>query len=237
MPKLTDKIGSGMTERGVVHYDLSEPGDVRALIQAAGETLDRSSFGRLVQRLTRLTTQILAAADLPSDPEMMYRVTAERSCEPAGPMTPDAELDADRLPLQMAVLTCGYAPDSPEGYAARVIVLLRRAKEQLQAGSMDEAMATAFDAGALVNEAGMKETFEPDVLVGGRVREGGQEGHKKVHGSEEEKASRRRSYLEAFDLLRAKKVDKMKAYRAVAKRFGVSLSTVQRAIKEGKDQA
>jgi hypothetical protein len=167
---------------------------------------------------------------------MMYRVTAEGICEPAGFMTPDAELDADRLPLDMAVLTCGYAPDAPAGYAVRVIMLLRAAQEQLRAGSMEEAMATAFDAGALVNEAGMKDVFEPAVLLGESVRKGGQEGHKKVHGTDEEKASRRGSYLEAFDLLRANKVGKMKAYRVVAKRFGVSLSTVQRAIRDAKDQ-
>jgi hypothetical protein len=147
-----------------------------------------------------------------------------------------SELADARLPLERAVMFCGYGPDSPEGYAARVLMLLRRAKDQLQAGSHDEALATAFAAGELVNEAAMKGMFERDFLTGEKVRQGGQKGHEETYGTEDEKAARRRSYLEAFDILRANKVGKMKAYQAVAKRFNVSLSTVQRAIKEARDQ-
>jgi hypothetical protein len=77
MPKLTGKIGSGMTERGVLGYDWSEPADVQAQVQAAIATFERSSFAKLFERLTQLAAAILDQAVLPSDPDRLYLVSPE----------------------------------------------------------------------------------------------------------------------------------------------------------------
>jgi hypothetical protein len=231
MPKITRTLGSGMTERSIVEFDWAAPGDVQAQIRAAIETFDRSSFQRLSQRLTELASGILDVAGLPSDPTGAYRVEADGTWNvlEAG-MDPDAELDADCLPLHLAVMTCGVPPDSPESYAAHVLTLLQRAQEQSQVGSHDEALATSFAAGELVNEAAMKGVFERDFLAGEKVREGGRRAHQQTYGTEAEKEAQRRIYCEAYDAARASGANKTKAYELVARRFGVHPITIRRAV-------
>lgn len=235
MPKLTAKIGSGMTERRVLRYDWNEPGDVNAQIQAAITTFQRSSFAKLFEHLTQFAAAILEEAGLPSDPKREYLFNPEAGW---AVIEEDVELgpefDDARLSLDTTVMFCGYKPDSPEGYAARVLMLLRMAQEQLRAGSMDEAMASAFAAGALANEAGMKETFEPDVLRGESTRKGGQEGHEKAYGTAVQRAAKRQGYWDEFDRLRAQGHGIMKAYELAADKFDVSWKTIQRAVDERK---
>jgi hypothetical protein len=72
MPKLTDTIGSGMTERVVVEDDWTAPGDVGAQVQGAIATFQRPSFAKPFERLTQLAAAILDKADLPSDHERLY---------------------------------------------------------------------------------------------------------------------------------------------------------------------
>ena len=235
MPKLTGKIGSGMTERGVLGYDWSEPADVQAQVQAAIATFERSSFAKLFERLTQLAAAILDQAVLPSDPDRLYLVSPEEGWAvleegmDLGPELAEAHLSFGRVMELYRV-----PPDSPEGYAARLLLLRRTAREQLQAGSTDEAMASAFAAGELVNEAAMKEVFEPDVLTGESTREGGRKGHKQVYGTEAEKAAKRQAYREEFDQLRAQGHGIMEAYDLAAERFDVSSKTIQRAVEERK---
>ncbi|EYD76044.1 hypothetical protein Rumeso_02473 [Rubellimicrobium mesophilum DSM 19309] len=207
-----------------------------AQIQAAITTVERSSFARLVQRLTELATRILVAAELPSGSEQAYVVRPDGTWAVLDEAVDlNAEQDSVLLPLDQALLHLGHAPDSPEGYAARVLRILSVAQEQLRAGSMDEAMASAFAAGELVTEAAMKGMFEVDFLTGERVREGGRQGHRRAHGSEEDKAARRANYIRAFDLAVMHGFGRMEAYRSVAKVFGVSPVTVRRAIAQRGD--
>ena len=232
MPKVTKTVGSGMTERGIVHFDWYEPGDVDAQVRAAIEASDRSSFQRMSRRLGDLATSILVEAELPSDPDKEYLVGPD-SALPAleGEVS---QLDADWLPLDVAVIACGHAPDSPQGYAAAVLMLLRSARQQLQAGSFDEAMATAVAIGEVVNEAGMKDMFEKDFLAGEKVRAGGRRAHEQTHGTQEEKDARRAAYLQAYDSERAEGANKTNAYKVVAKTFHVHPITVRRAVASAR---
>lgn len=231
MPKLTDKIGSGMTERRVVEYDWDVPGDVDAQIQAAITTFQRSSFAKLFEHLTQHAAAILDKADLPSDPEKLYLFSRE---EGWAAIEEDMDLGPEwaeaHLTLGKVMEFCKVPPDSPEGYAVRVIMLLRTAQEQLQAGSTDDAMASAFAAGALVNEAGMKEMFEPDFLTGEKVREGGQKGQAGKHGTAADRAAKRRRYTRAFDIAMEKGVGRMEAYLRAAEVCRVSEVTIRRAV-------
>ena len=153
----------------------------------------------------------------------------------ASPLTsgPSRMTGTDRtigLPLSLVVETLGYAPDSPEGYAAEVLTLDLAARFLLARGQHDEAMAVAVRLGGPVTEAGMKEAFEPDFLRGERVREGGRQAHAKTYGSRQERDAKSAAYAAAFNTLVAKGTARMKAYRAVAKVYGVSERTVRRAV-------
>ena len=77
MVKLIKSVGTGMTREGIVSFDWDEPGDVEAQIDAAIETLNRSSFSLLSRRLAELATAILNQAGLPSDPGKFYEMTPE----------------------------------------------------------------------------------------------------------------------------------------------------------------
>ena len=203
-----------MTERGIVHFDWDEPGDADAQIRAAIEASDRSSFQRMARRLGDLATGILAEAELPSDPDKEYLVR------------PDSAL----LPLDAAVMAFGHAPDSPQGYAAAVLMLLRSARQQVQAASFDEAMATAVAIGEVVNEASMKDMFEKDFLAGEKVRAGGRRAHEQKYGTREEQDAKRADHLREFDAALARGLSRMNAYQEAARRRGVKVRTIQRAV-------
>ena len=201
MPKVTKTIGNGMTKRGIVQFDWNVPGDADAQVRAAVEALDRSSFQRTSQRLGVLATSILSQANLPSDSEEVYVVGPDNAWRAVKGVA--SWLDTVWLHLDVAVVACGYAPDLPQGYAAAVLMLLNTASHQRQAGSIDEAMATAVAIGEVVNEAGMKDMFEKDFLAGEKVRAGGRRAHEQTHGTQEEKDARRAEYLQAYDSMRA----------------------------------
>ena len=80
----------------------------------------------------------------------------------------------------------------------QVLMYLAAAKMHFLAGQHDEAMASAFRLGELVNEAGMKEVFEPDVDIGERVREGGRRAHVETYGTEKEIQARDATYAAAI---------------------------------------
>jgi hypothetical protein len=230
MPKIIKIIGSGMTERGIVAFDWSNREDVTAQIDAGINTLNRSSFELHSRQLSAIATSILSAADLPTDPRVLYLVTGEGEW---GAVEDGTELDeelASALPLSVAVCLCGYPDDSPEGFAAELLMTLEAAKDCLVSGDVDSAMALAFQAGETAMKAGMKEVFEPDYLAGERVREGGRKAHAATHGTAEEKAARRAAYQEAFDAAKGRGLARMDAYRAAARQFGVSVTTIRRAI-------
>lgn len=231
MPKITRTTGSGMTERAVLKFDPTATDDIQRMIRAAIETFARSSFDRVSKKLETLAKQILESAGLPSDPAVSYLVTPDGAWAVVDDqMYFAAELHNADLPLDLTVPFCGYPSDSAEGYAARILMLLQKARRQQEAGSIDEAMALAFGVGELANEAGMKDLFEADFIAGGKVRAGGHQAHEKVHGTEEEKAARRDAYLQEYDRLRADGMRKTLAYELAGEKFGVSAKTIQRAV-------
>ena len=238
MPRIAKTIGSGMTKHGVIAYDWSEPGDVDGLVRAAIEAFERTSFTRLSTRLVKITTRMLMEAGLPSEPEPTYVVRPDGTWVILDQTTDlQAEQGSILLSFDQTILNGGYQPDSPEGYAAQVLRALSLAQRHLEAGNLDDAMALAFRAGELVNEADMKTAFEKDFLTGEKVRAGGRKGHRQTHGSQYEKDARHAGYLEAYDREIAGGAGKMEAYRAVAKKLKVSPGTVRRAVAKKMMQA
>ena len=233
MPKITRKLGSGMTERGIVEFDWVVPGDLQAQIRAAIETFERSSFQRLSHSLTELATAILDEAGLPADPEKQYLVSSEEGwavIEVETDLSP--ELADAHLSFSKVMEIYRVPPDSPEGYAARVLLLLQRAKDQLQAGVTDDAMATSFAAGELVTEAAMKGLFEKDYLSGAEARERMRKVHEETYGTPEKMEARDEAIRRAVDTALAKGFPKMKVYKAAAMQFRTGVSTIRRVVRK-----
>jgi hypothetical protein len=226
-----------MTQRGVVEFDWNTPGDTDAQVKAAIETLDRSSFVRLSRRVTELAMPILDQAGLPSDPWGEYLVTPDRTWAAiTKEMELGPELDDARLTLEVAVMLCGYPPDSPEGYASRVLMTLRVAQQELAAGHLDDAMAFAFAAGELVTEAAMKGVFEKDYLTGAATRDRMRKVHEEKYGTAAEIEARDEAIRQAVEAGLAHGFGKMKVYKAAAERFRTSVSTVRRVVRQKKTQ-
>jgi hypothetical protein len=233
MPKRTDTLGTGMTERAVVKFDHGNPDDAAAQVNAAIRAFEMSSFDRISRRLTELAVAILQAAGLPSDPTAGYmlRTTDGASfIEPADPR--DVDDQASLMALEEAIPAAGFEIDSAEGYAGRILRNLHLSQAHLQAGGIDDAMALAFEVGALVTEASMKAVFERDILVGEKVIAGGRMGHRQAHGTSEEKQAKQASYVAAFEAALAKGDGKMVAYRTAAKQCKVDVATIRRAIRK-----
>ena len=225
MAKITKVVGTGITRRGIVEFDWDVPGDVDLQIQAAIETFNRSSFERLSRQLKEFAGRILADAELPHDPESTYAVTEDGAW-----IVVNGAARPEGLPLPSLVQLCGYQADSPQGYAAELLMILSAAKAHLRSGTVDDAMALAFAAGELVKEAGIKEMWEADAVAGEKVREGGRAAHERTYGTEEEKAAKRADYLREFDAALARGLSRMDAYKEAARRCGVSVRTIERAV-------
>ncbi len=228
MPKTIGKSGTGMTERAVVQLDAEV--DVRASTEAAVETFERSSFAKLSRRLETMAKGMLDAAGLPSDPELEYLVTSEPSWAPIEPGTVEDETVRWSLPLTVGL--CHYPPDSPQGYTARLLMMIAAARRHAAAGKVDEAMAEAFAAGELVTEAAMKDIFEADFVAGEKVRAGGRAAHAGTYGTPAEIEARHVEYAAAVDAALATGLPKMKAYEVVGKQFDVYPDTIRRAYKK-----
>jgi hypothetical protein len=135
------------------------------------------------------------------------------------------------LSLSELVLQLGFESDSSEGYAARLLSLIDETLRLRHTDQLDEAMAMAFAVGELITEAWMKETWEPDALRGEKILESARLGQAQVYGSEEAKAARRDAYVRTFRKRIADGLRLMAAYKATAKKHGVSPRTIQRAVE------
>jgi hypothetical protein len=221
-----------MTERAVVEFDHAKPEDVGAQINAAIRAFEMSSFDRLFRRLTELAGAILEAAEIPSDPRVMYVMGDNEGVpfiEPA--KLKDVSERKDLLSLDQAVLALRFKQDSAEGYAGRILTKLHLSRQLLQDGDAETAMALAYEVGALVTEASMKAVFEPDFITGEKVRAGGTKGHQNAYGSKEERIAKYATYVAAFEKERRNGVSKMFAYEIAARKCHVSETTIQRAVR------
>lgn len=226
-PKRT--IGTGITARSVVTFDWSKPGDLEAQVAAAIETHKQGSFQQLSERIVAQASQILEASGLPADPGMIYTVEQKSRFAATRTKAKPATTDVD-VYLNDLILLHDYAPDSPEGYAARLLTLCWQIDHLLKEGALDEAMAMTFHAGELIAEAAFKDVWELDALRGSKVLASARAGHRQVHGSPEDRKQRHADYVAAFEQELAIGHLRMAAYDIVAKRFDVGRRTVQRAV-------
>ena len=223
-------VGSGMTEHAIVEFDWSDPADLEAHIRAAIRTLEQTSFDHLSKQIVRHAVQILSQAGLPTETTHTYVIPEAKKWALFKRGNSSKISKHQGLSLLDLVLQLGCMPDSPEGYAARLISLIDDAHSLLQSGQLDEAMAKAFAVGELINEAWMKEVWEQDALRGVKILESARSGHEAIHGTEEAKTARRKAYLMTYNKSIANRLSRMAAYKTAAKQHGVSERTIQRAV-------
>ena len=220
-----------MTREGIVDLRLG-PAGRRAGADRCGEGIDEpQQLQPSVSAAAELATGILNSAGLPSDPrQAVPGRTRRQHCDDGGH---DRSLDAsnDRATSIPARGGAWVRARLPRRLCCRSAHASSCRQDPPCAGQHDEAMAVAFRLGELVTEAGMKEVFEPVVEIGERVREGGRRAHAQTYGTRQERDARDAAYAAAFDELMATGTGRMKAYRAVARRHGVSVTTVRRAIR------
>ncbi len=231
MRRTNKTVGTGMTKRTIVTFDEDDPADVDAQIQAAIMTFERTSFDRLSKRIVSHAVQILAQAGLPTEMGDAYAIAGAKSWTRLKQNRRSKRAKRQGLSLSELVLQLGCMSDSPEGYAARLISLIDEARRLRDDGQVDEAMAKVFAVGELINEAWIKEVWEPDALRGVKLVESARLGHEAVHGTEEAKAARQDLYLGTYRQSLAEGLPRMAAYEAAAKKHGVSTKTIQRAVK------
>ncbi len=224
-------IGTGITKRELVQFDTDTPSDVGELIRAIAWANMYSSFDLLSKKITDDATNILIQAGMPTDRTINYYISEAKKWVPLKPgrrRKSRAHVHFSHLEL---VLQIGHEADSAVGFAARLLEHIDEARRLKAEGQFDEAMAMAFAIGGLLKEASMKEVWEPEALLGLKVKMGGRAGHEAKYGTDEEKALLQSAYVETFDQNIAKGLRRMAAYDATRKRHKVSLRTIQRAVK------
>lgn len=230
MPKIRGTIGTGMTERAIISFDESVPGDVDAQIAAAIEAFSRTSFARRSRDIANQAKAILANSGLPAEISAAYVFTNDGSWRVVTEEPASEEADPEWIMLPQLVVSLGYAIDSPESYSAHLLYLISRVEVLLKANRIDEALATAVSVGEQIKEASIKAAWEEDALRGEKIVEGARQGQRQVYGTEEQKLNRQARYVREFDAARKQGLSRMAAYEAVAKRQKVSVVTVRRAV-------
>lgn len=224
MRRIKGTTGTGMTRSAIVQFDGNNPADVDEMVAAAIRTFDRSSYARVSRALRKHAVAILSANGLPSDVEASYAIDGSRLSEG------DRSTGQETLQLWEVLHNRCVPPDSPAGYAVRLLYMLKEIDKFAGERRYDEALAKAFDAGQLVAEAGIKEIWEKDALRGYKVIESAREGHTARHGTAQAKAVRRALHIKAFEKFRSQGLGKTAACEAAGEECGVTRRTIQRSV-------
>jgi len=159
--RTTRQVGSGITEREEIEIEGSGE-DVRAVMDELAALYDKDPITVIYD----WATEALAAEGLPTSYTVRY---------PADDPTA-WQVHSDPVALtgykyatvgHYVVNVRGFAPDTPEGYAARLLERMKR---------MEQHPRSAFEAGYIAREALMKWSWEGLALRGMRFPTGSQRG-------------------------------------------------------------
>lgn len=182
---------------------------VKLLSSGAGE----AAVEPLERRLGRFKTwcqETLADLQLPTE-EGQYCIVGEE----------EATLDLTEL-----VAALGHKDWSPAYYAAHTLILLNKVRRLGAAGDMDAAIRASIELGEILAE----DEYHEMSSIGLRVFKTGQKAAAATWGSNAERLAKREELRRMFEEEREKAVSNEAAYRAVAKRTGVTKRKVRRAV-------
>jgi hypothetical protein len=122
-----------------------------------------------------------------------------------------------------------FGADSSIFLAAQAVVNADRVKLARRSGLSNMCEVLAFNIGIVLSRKAIKHSSEHTWAIGQRVANGGRKGAEAQHGTREENEVKRQKYREAVaGLVRNGSSNRM-AWSQVARRFGVSVSTIRRA--------
>lgn len=124
-----------------------------------------------------------------------------------------------------------FGPNSPEHFAAQVIDYAGRLDFAREQGFPFVAEALAYFLGQLILDRQIKTYAQESWDVGERVRAGGRKGGEQSNGTPQQRQQRYDAIVEALEAELSQGKPKMASYKKVAKKFGVSVASVRRAIK------
>jgi hypothetical protein len=135
--------------------------------------------------------------------------------------------------------------DSVGGYAARLLGLLpaQQTLDRIMNGKffdpeldVNSLYLKGIEFGLIYGEAKLKFNWEKLALSGKKTKAGGKKGHEKAFGSETEKLAKRIAYQQSVNEILSSdpNINLTRAREKVAKKFGVSTKTIQRATSSLK---
>jgi hypothetical protein len=209
--------GSGITEREfrMLRLDFGDQSEndrlMRQFLREAGKPLET-----MLAEIEVQARRILSVANLPTE-RALYGWSADGQWG----LAPNGSLRGSQLVADVAD-AMGLAFDSPAGNAARIVDTVSSIRSAKSQGSMDQLGRLCFCLGVLVAERDLKAGPADGPSRGG------------IKGSKVrwDRAKRigRDELQQAYQKSLESGASKMKAYRQVARKYGVGVRTVQRAV-------
>lgn len=171
MPIEKETIGSGITARTQVRIvGPFEEEEIKALFGRVG----RPTFSSVLASAETVAAEILAAAGLPPRFGLYWRADAGPWTELQKGAPMEAWRSGQSIATHKGVWSIakkeGHEPDSTIGYAARVADRIGKIRHHLSKGATENACLESMQFGGLVQEAQMKQRWEPAALTGQKVR-------------------------------------------------------------------
>jgi hypothetical protein len=226
MAKIVRTQGSGITKTTILQLEAGA--DLPFLVDAVKHMLRTALSFAFTQQDTRATAKsILRKYALPTETRGIYVVEDDAWKQTEGVSSSPASYDSFRS----VFVNLKISPDSPQGYAAEVLVLNDMISDRM-VDRPDEAFALAFQLGGLLKEAEMKSDWEADAMRGEKIVRDAEAGDVMAHGSREIRDLKIAGLREEYQAHLAKGLKPMAAYRAIADRVSLSPKTVQRKIRK-----
>jgi len=171
MPVEKEIIGSGITARTQVRIVAPfEEEEIGALFGRVG----RLTFSSVLASAETVAAEILTAAGLPPRFGLYWRADAGPWTELQKGAPMEAWRSGHAIDCQKGVWSIakkgGHEPDSAVGYAAQVADRIGWIRHHLSKGATEKACLESLQLGGLVQEAQMKQRWEPAALTGQKVR-------------------------------------------------------------------
>ena len=133
--------------------------------------------------------------------------------------------------------SCGFAEDSPQGYAARILEQIRCVRSVMKTGDPAEVHRQSFDLGSLWKEAVLKFEWEVDALHGRKKSDALREVSRRANAERAEAAAANREKWQAeADKIWSRHLDctASNVAREIVKSKSGNWDTIRRKIKRKK---
>jgi hypothetical protein len=223
MPVRKRLVGTGLTQQEVLVWSKITPEDSKKMREWREERKRRNNLLLVLSEMEVQAVSTLKAAGLPTSgmydrqPDGTWRKVSTEEIDAEGdePLEPGVTYyNGSRfMDVEKVVEEMGFACDSPEGYAVRILnhvralrvwrrdVLEPGVSAEVRERCADRAVVKAMRLGELIKEAELKSKWEPDALKGYRFKPNGRGLNEvtKLVDQALQSLDRRASAVEVFD--------------------------------------